>query len=1052
MASLSGVRVNLFNENFLNESEQDANSVLTELDKGLRSAKLGVQCEAIVRFPRLFEKYPFPILINSSFLKLAEFFWNGSNLLRFWVLRVCQQSENHLDKILNIDAFVKRIFMVIHSNDPVARALTLRTLGAVSRVIPEKQQVHHAIRRALDSHDSVEVEAAIYASGQFAAQSRSFAISMCAKISDMIESLQIPVPMKLQLIPVLRYMHHDSNTATLVKDLCLNLLPKYPAESFVVAILDSLTQLSARTLTGVPDQVNLLLDFLQDKRKVVRAQVLRSLTQLADPQCVHAWPKKAMHELIVKAQDCKDSREQYLYLNILLKLCDCPLTCHVLLHEQQESVQDLCLTCICLDDYATASQAMSIIAALMAYAEGDKETTAVIMEIVNLHMEGLIFCMVGDKENERDLQKILCCGVKIASVNPEFGTDFVNMLADLITEDIEYPPRNAEMMCDALGALGSHFQLRKFAIAPTEALTDIEVMDVDFEVQPSTSAQAALIGTKGNIRVVSETETQFEVEGAETANSQMDNPVLLRLLFILHKLNAIMDAGPKPDQLHTVEILASVALQSMIGCFIPKEVIECLERCCSKINCWNQYRIARSASRYGQHYLAAHIFSKISKFTVVDKLHFFLMGLAQMSKAECILNYVVDYEYMHDNYEQCAPVPPTTVAADTTDTQPTNKTSIRPLKQLPLMQRLESAINLYWQALASLRASSSPANPLTFQLEYLKLRAQFLQTLYMAVTVKNAQIIVPPPAIAGSLAQNSRDYLQKFGHVTNQLRKLVKALKSCEESYARLYKSAFDADPVTLEFLELTEYQCALFAHIVETICYATPSDPPPFLTTGQCPETRYFAACCHRMEKMKRNLPQEPSNAKTISNRHLEIILAEIELITKTPLCLPRYFFQVLQSTQIKLSVSPQPRSPGEPVLVQSGSNLVIKVEGVIQHYGKRRSMYRSVDAVQLTLTSQLVTPRPAGETSKSVTSDTVTLTQTVKPQRDFLTGSFLLPISSGGQWQVTLETYVIDENGITWCTGPKNSMLVRLLEDPTKAAAPTPSTSAQAGQTRRF
>ena len=108
---------------------------------GLRSAKTGEQCEAIVRFPRLFEKYPFPILINSSLLKLAEVFRTGSNFLRVWVLRVCQQSEKHLDKILNVDEFVRRIYSVIHSNDPVARALTLRTLGSVAGIIPERQQV-----------------------------------------------------------------------------------------------------------------------------------------------------------------------------------------------------------------------------------------------------------------------------------------------------------------------------------------------------------------------------------------------------------------------------------------------------------------------------------------------------------------------------------------------------------------------------------------------------------------------------------------------------------------------------------------------------------------------------------------------------------------------------------------------------------------------------------------------------------------------------------------------------------------------------------------------
>lgn len=139
---------------------------------GLRSTKLGEQCEAIVRFPKIFEKYPFPILINSSFLKLAEFFRVGSNLLRLWVLRVCQQSEKHIEKIINVDEFVRRVFMVSHSNDPIARALTLRTLGAVAGVIPEKQQVHHAIRRALDSNDTIEVEAAIHASVLFAAQSK----------------------------------------------------------------------------------------------------------------------------------------------------------------------------------------------------------------------------------------------------------------------------------------------------------------------------------------------------------------------------------------------------------------------------------------------------------------------------------------------------------------------------------------------------------------------------------------------------------------------------------------------------------------------------------------------------------------------------------------------------------------------------------------------------------------------------------------------------------------------------------------------------------------
>lgn len=49
-----------------------------------------------------------------------------NDFLRLCVLKVTQQSEKHLEKILNVDEFVKRVFSVIHSNDPVARAITLR--------------------------------------------------------------------------------------------------------------------------------------------------------------------------------------------------------------------------------------------------------------------------------------------------------------------------------------------------------------------------------------------------------------------------------------------------------------------------------------------------------------------------------------------------------------------------------------------------------------------------------------------------------------------------------------------------------------------------------------------------------------------------------------------------------------------------------------------------------------------------------------------------------------------------------------------------------------
>ena len=54
------------------------------------------------------------------------------------------------------------------------------------------------------------------------------------------------------------------------------------------------------------------------------------------------------------------------------------------------------------------------------------------------------------------------------------------------------------------------------------------------------------------------------------------------------------------------------------------------------------------------------------------------------------------------------------------------------------------------------------------------------------------------------------------------------------------------------------------------------------------------------------------------------------------------------------KLAISPQPRVNGEWISVPSGSQLAVKVEGVIQH-GARPGLFRSISGVVLTLSSQL-------------------------------------------------------------------------------------------------
>ncbi|CAG01530.1 unnamed protein product [Tetraodon nigroviridis] len=253
------------------EQELDANSALMELDKGLRSGKLGEQCEAVVLFPKLFQKYPFPILINSAFLKLADIFRLGNNFLRLCVLKVTQQSEKHLEKILNVDEFVKRVFSVIHSNDPVARAITLRMLGSLASIIPERKNAHHSIRQSLDSHDNMEVEAAIFAAASFSAQSKDFAAGICNKVSEMIQGSTSVPPRLTDLVKLAQECCYHSNLAVAAHGVIVlsNIVISCPEKDVL--------QLEQETVLGVE---SLLMLCSQDSSPSAQAALKTGLTSL----------------------------------------------------------------------------------------------------------------------------------------------------------------------------------------------------------------------------------------------------------------------------------------------------------------------------------------------------------------------------------------------------------------------------------------------------------------------------------------------------------------------------------------------------------------------------------------------------------------------------------------------------------------------------------------------------------------------------------------------------------------------------------------------------
>lgn len=124
----------------------------------------------------------------------------------------------------------------------------------------------------------------------------------------------------------------------------------------------------------------------------------------------------------------------------------------------------------------------------------------------------------------------------------------------------------------------------------------------------------------------------------------------------------------------------------------------------------------------------------------------------------------------------------------------------------------------------------------------------------------------------------------------------------------------------------------------------------------GDTLEMQQLARCCAQIQELapSANESTAASNNEKNGVSHLRVskLIAQIEFLTsgRFKLPVPRFFFQQLQSTSIKLSVAPQPRVLGEPFSVPQGSQLALKVEGVLRH-GKRASLYRSVSAICVTI-----------------------------------------------------------------------------------------------------
>uniref|UniRef100_A0A8C4PGP2 Integrator complex subunit 7 n=1 Tax=Equus asinus TaxID=9793 RepID=A0A8C4PGP2_EQUAS len=869
------------------EQELDANSALMELDKGLRSGKLGEQCEAVVRFPRLFQKYPFPILINSAFLKLADVFRVGM-------------------------------------------------LGSLASIIPERKNAHHSIRQSLDSHDNVEVEAAVFAAANFSAQSKDFAVGICNKISEMIQGLATPVDLKLKLIPILQHMHHDAILASSARQLLQQLVTSYPSTKMVIVSLHTFTLLAASSLVDTPKQIQLLLQYLKnDPRKAVKRLAIQDLKLLAN-KTPHTWNRENIQALCECALQTPYDSLKLGMLSVLSTLSGTIAVKHyfsiasgnVGSSPRSSDLVRLAQECCYHSNRGIAAHGVRVLTNITVSCQ-EKDLLALEQDAVFGLESLLVLCSQDDSLGAQATLKIaLNCMVKLAKGRPHLSQSVVETL---LTQLHSAQDAARILMCHCLAAIAMQLPV----------LGD---------------------GMLGDLMEL------YKVIGRSATDKQQE--LLVSLATVIF-----------------------VASQKALSAEIKAVIKQQLE---SVSNGWTVYRIARQASRMGNHDMARELYQSLLTQVASEHFYFWLNSLKEFSHAEQCLTGLQE-----ENYSSA-------------------------------LSCIAESLKFYHKGIASLTAASTPLNPLSFQCEFVKLRIDLLQAFSQLICTCNSLKTSPPPAIATTIAMTLGNDLQRCGRISNQMKQSMEEFRSLASRYGDLYQASFDADSATLRNVELQQQSCLLISHTIEALILDPESASfQEYGSTGAAHadseyERRMMSVYNHVLEEV------ESLNRKytPVSYMHTACLCNAIIALLKVPLSFQRYFFQKLQSTSIKLALSPSPRNPAEPIAVQNNQQLALKVEGVVQH-GSKPGLFRKIQSVCLNVSSTLQSK--SGQDYKiPIDNMTNEMEQRVEPHNDYFSTQFLLNFAILGTHNITVESSVKDANGIVWKTGPRTTIFVKSLEDP--------------------
>lgn len=405
-------------------------------------------------------------------------------------------------------------------------------------------------------------------------------------------------------------------------------------------------------------------------------------------------------------------------------------------------------------------------------------------------------------------------------------------------------------------------------------------------------------------------------------------------------------------------------------------------------NLWFGFRVMRQAMRYGHHKLAGLICSQLHEYVTTDTTDFYFKSMGRICSAEATLLQDGD--------------------------QDTN---------------LRQAISIYEESVSPLRASMVDPRTTNFRLQFLWLR---IRTLQAHSTLRQyCKIYSASPITYGNLlsaigaSRGGGDVLLSRLGIIQQMPKIAKDFRYLSECYENLSVISFNCDNCTLDYIQLLKYSCLIMSDVIDAIFQYGKNLPvvsklPASSNSKTAVEHKTLEDTCnHLIERIRLDIlkPGIFSSSKTIEPL-ISLLKSFSSELLRNPFVYPRYFFQPLQMTQVKLAITPQPSQSSNTIALLLNYNLVLKVEGLIQNSCKTKRLIRNVSKVSISV--MMTSTKPNESNFNQYVQSTAT------PHNNYFKIEFLLPQKCIGSFNVDIHVSIIDEQERTWKTGPTERLNV--------------------------